>query len=247
MATKINTGFTIIETMLFLGVAGALTIGVLAGSGIAINQQRYRDSVNSLKSFIQQQYSEVTNVVNARDGSEMCTNAVVVESPTGNASQPRGTSDCMMLGRVVTVDPTGKRVTAASVVGYRLPGVPEATSDIVEVRDNYRLGRSTINQDSMEVDWGATIVRPGTTTPMPLSMLILRSPLSGSIMTYVSEGSAADLTSLVVVGNSNRTHNLCINAPAGSFTGSRTAVQISAFATNQGSIQIPPESLRLCD
>ena len=52
MAAKTNNGFTVIETMLFLGVAGALTMGVLVGSGASINQQRYRDSVNSLKSPI---------------------------------------------------------------------------------------------------------------------------------------------------------------------------------------------------
>ena len=81
MGIKTDSGFTIIEAMLFLAVAGALTVAVLAGSGAAINQQRYKDSVNSFKSLLQQQYSEATNVVNDRDGTQACANAVVVRTP----------------------------------------------------------------------------------------------------------------------------------------------------------------------
>ena len=48
-----SKGFTIIEVMLFLAVTGALAVAILVGSGVAIGQQRYKDSVNSLQSFIQ--------------------------------------------------------------------------------------------------------------------------------------------------------------------------------------------------
>lgn len=247
MGTTANNGFTVIETMLFLGVAGALTVGILVGSGAAINQQRYRDSVNSLKSFIQQQYSETTNVVNGRDGSEACANAVVVQPPDIVTPQSRGTSECIILGRYVAIDSTGTRITASNVVGYRTPGATEAASDILEVTTNYRLGTSTIGQESADVAWGATVVKQKTTQPMPLSMLILRSPLSGSIMTYTSEGAVTDLKTMITVANSSATRNLCVNTAGGSFVGSRMAVQISSFATNQGAIQIPPESTSVCD
>jgi len=66
MVTKTQGGFTVIEVMLFLAVTGLLAVGILVGSGVAIGQQRYRDSVNTLKSYIQQQYSEVTSVINNR-------------------------------------------------------------------------------------------------------------------------------------------------------------------------------------
>ena len=57
MSARTETGFTLVEAMLFLAITGLLTVGILVGSGVAISQQRYRDSVNSLKSFIQDQYS----------------------------------------------------------------------------------------------------------------------------------------------------------------------------------------------
>lgn len=249
MGTKNNTGFTIIETMLFLGVAGALTVGVMAGSGLAVNQQRYRDSVNSVKSFVQQQYSEVTNVVNDRGGSEACANAVIVQPPAIVTPQARGTSECMMLGRYVTLSDDGKKLTASNVIGYRTAGAVEETSDIEEIKKNYRLGLSDIGQDAIDVPWGATIVKEKTSPsePLALSMLILRSPLSGSIMTYTHESNNADLTAIVAVANNSTARNLCIDASKGTFVGNRLAVQISPFATSQGSIQIPPENMSICD
>ena len=103
MGTKTDTGFTVIETMLFLAVTGALAVGILVGSGVSIGQQRYRDSVNGLKSYIQQQYSEVSNVVNSRDKTWACDaqgNVVEVEQISAEA---RGTSDCVVLGRFITI------------------------------------------------------------------------------------------------------------------------------------------------
>jgi hypothetical protein len=246
MGTKRNTGFTIIETMLFLGVAGALTIGILAGSGLAINQQRYRDSVNSVKSFIQEQYGQVTNVVNSRSGVEACANAMVVAPPSSVIPESRGTSECILLGRFITVANNGTQLTASSVVGYRTPGAKQEASDVEEVRKNYKLGTSNIDQDSLDVPWGATLVKEGTTQPQTLSMLILRSPLSGSIMTYTHESNNADLTAIVAVANSNTARNLCIQS-TNVISGNRMAVQIAPYATNQGAIQVPLESTGVCN
>jgi type II secretory pathway pseudopilin PulG len=246
MGTKTNTGFTIIETMLFLAVAGALTVGVLAGSGLAINQQRYRDSVNSLKSFIQQQYNETTNVVNDRSGAEGCSDTAAVTSPAGAAVQARGMSSCVILGRYVIINDTGTEVSASNVIGYRTADAEEKTSDIEEIKDNYKLGISTIGKDASDIAWGAVVVKKNTNDPMPLSMLILRSPLSGVIMTYTSEGVVTDLQTLVDVQNTNRALDLCVDAPASSLMGNRSAVRIGAFATNQGSVQIPPEKDNVC-
>jgi hypothetical protein len=247
MGTQRNTGFTVIETMLFLGVAGALTVGVLVGSGVAINQQRYRDSVNSVKSFIQQQYSETTSVVNGREGTEACANAVVVKPPDTVIPQARGASECIILGRFLTITDNGKQLTASAVVGYRTVNAVEEAGDIEEIKKNYKLGTSDVGQDSIDVPWGATIVKEKTTQPQTLSMLILRSPLSGSIMTYTHESSNADLTGMVNAAGSSTARNLCIDMSSGVIGGNRMAVQISPYATNQGAIQIPPESTSVCD
>jgi type II secretory pathway pseudopilin PulG len=244
MGIRKQSGFTIIEVMLFLGVTGMLAVGILVGSGVAIGQQRYRDSVNSLKSFLQEQYNQTTNVTNARDSSWTCApSAAITEGPGG---QVRGTTDCVLLGRFVTINELGVMMTVSNVVGSRNAGATPANSDIEELKTNYQLGLSPIDQEQVEVNWGAQIVRPNTTTPMPFSMLIVRSPLNGSVMTFTSEGITTNLKDLIEATNLSQTRDLCVNADAGSFVGRRMEVRINPFAANAGAIQIPPESESVC-
>jgi type II secretory pathway pseudopilin PulG len=246
MGTKTETGFTIIETMLFLAVTGLLAMGILVGSGVAIGQQRYRDSVNSLKSYIQQQYSEVTNVVNDRAKTWTCDANGNVTTGDAVSSEARGTSDCMLLGRFITIDATGKALSTANVVGVRGAGA-EAASDIAEITTNYKMSASPVDTTTAEVSWGAQVVKQKTTTPMPLSILILRSPLSGSVLTFTAEGVQTNLGAMVTAANMSVKRDICVNADLGSFVGKRMEVQIGAYASSQTAIQIPSEGDSVCD
>lgn len=247
MGIKTQNGFTIIETMLFLAVTGMLAAAILVGSGLAIGQQRYRDSVNSVKSYVQQQYSEVTNVINSRDKAWTCdANGNVVQTPTNG--EARGTSNCVLLGRLITVDDTGTKLTASNVIGYKAPGAATAATDIDELTTNYKLTASPIDQDITDVSWGAQLVKPQSTTPMPLSMLIIRSPISGATMTFTTEGAQTNIANIILASHSmDEPRDLCVNADAGSFVGKRLEVRIDAYATNQGAVQIPTESTSVCD
>ena len=240
MGIKKTHGFTIIEVMLFLAVTGALTIAILAGAGVQINQQRYRDSVSSLKSFLQAQYSEVTNVINDRDNNWRCNADGTVEQ-VANGGQPRGTTDCVILGRLVTVDATGMQLTASNVVGYKAPNAPDATSDIAEL-ENYAMAVSTINQETDEVSWGARIVSPqNLANPQSMSILIVRSPLSGAVLTFTTEATPQNVGDMIDARNMQQ-RDLCVDPSAGSLVGQRLAVRIAAFASNQSAIETPAAS-----
>ncbi len=247
MGIKRQDGFTIIEVMLFLGVTGLLAIGILVGSGIAIGQQRYRDSVNSLKSLIQEQYSQTANVVNSRDGQWTCSAAAGVTEETAGGGQPRGTSDCVLLGRFLTINELGTKITISNIAGHRDSGALVANNDIDELLTNYQLGVSPIDQEEVEVSWGAQVVKQKTTTPMPMSILVIRSPLSGAVMTFSTEGVKTNIKEVIAATNLNQTRNLCVNADAGTFMGKRMEVRITPYASSQGAIQIPPESESVCD
>lgn len=246
MGTKTQSGFTLIEVMLFLAVTGLLAMGVLAGSGAAINQQRYRDSVNSLKSDIQQQYSEVTSVINSRGTNWECNSNGVISDTGGPDGEARGRSDCVMLGRFVTVNAEGELLSSSSVSAYRTAGSTTATSDLLELA-NYRLAISPIAQGTSDIKWGARVVKPKSTTPMPLSILIARSPLSGSVLTFSMEGIQTNLNAMVKEENMNQVRNLCVNGANGIFGAKRLEVRIEPFAGGQSAISIPPESASVCD
>lgn len=248
MGSKTNGGFTVIETMLFLAVTGLLAAVVLVGSGIAIGQQRYRDSVNSFKSYIQQQYDDASNVSSSRDKTWTCNDAGQVNASGAGGGEPRGTSDCVIMGRYITIDETGTKLTTANVVGVRTPGALPAASDIAEITTNYTLGISPIDQDTADIAWGAQVVQPKTTTPLLASILILKSPLSGTLLTFTTQSVAAPtLVSLVTTANFNIQHDFCVNADTGSFVGRRLEVRIAPYASSQGAVSIPPESESICD
>lgn len=236
-------GFTIIETMLFLAVTAALAVAILAGTGTAINQQRYHDAVNSLRSYMQDQFSRVTTVSNDRGGQYACDNLGQVSTGTGEA---RGTSDCLILGRLVTIDTAGQQLASSSVVGYRQAGIGPQTTDVEELKA-YKIGMSPVDADTQTVSWGATIVQPKTTKPQAASILIVRSPLSGRILTFTQAGSVVTQpSSLLDVANTTSPLLMCLSSTSSGF-GQKLGVQIDAGAAGQSAVELPLGSSGVCD
>lgn len=238
-------GFTIIETMLFLAITAALAIGILLGTGTAINQQRYQDAVNSLKSYVQDQFSRVSTVANDRAGNLSCDGVAQVSEST--SGQPRGTSDCLLLGRLMTVDSTGKNLTATNVVGYR-PSNSEQSNDIAELQ-SYTYGFSPVDTDKQQVSWGATIVQPTKPAPQPASLLIVRSPLSGRILSFSTTReitNTTDLKGLIDAVNMAQPLLLCVDPNGGTVASSRLGVQIDAAAAGQSGVEIPLGNSGVC-
>ena len=76
---------------------------------------------------------------------------------------------------------------------------------------------------------------------------ILRSPLSGGIKTFVSDGVLSQpINTLVTQANQLASKMLCVAAPQGTFVGRQVGVRIDSFASNQGAISIPLETDGLC-
>lgn len=172
-----QSGFTIIEVMLFLAVSAALGTAIFVGSGVAIGNQRYRDALNSFQSHIQQQYNEVANVVNTRGDDQSCTSA----APTH-----RGMSNCYIVGRVMTIQ-ENKDIAVSNVRGEISSAAEQdlknRSSDL-EALNAYTYTIDTSTTESSELAWGATL----TGVSDPFTILILRSPLSGTIRTFTYEG-----------------------------------------------------------
>lgn len=222
MGTKKQQGFTIIETMLFVAITGALLITLLAGTSIGIQRQRYSDSVNTTQSFFQQQYSEVVNVINSREGAEVCRSSDnLVEPAVGASAEAPGASRCIVMGRAIDVpvssDNRGTIATYA-VVGSEPSGRidPNLTDDEV-----IRLYRPTlvrlVGSSEYEVPWGAQIVGVRQESPEnnPVNrMLLIRSPKSGVTYSYSYNNTSTDSSVVAGVSAGNRVHplNVCMQS-----------------------------------
>lgn len=264
MGTTNNAGFTIIETMLFLAITGVLIASMLVGVGTSINIQRYRDSVTSFKSFLQSQYSDITNVQNDRDNTWRCSTSATT-SQSGTA-ESRGQSDCVLLGRYISI--TDTTMTVATVNAYQTPGTTPTGTDIAILRSSsYTLGLSTINQQSTTLEWGTAIAWPvmGTgsrgalpTTPRSIAILIVRSPDSGSVYTFTSDSvpsidsvGDATLKAMLVTGTgalpSQQERVICVDSkglvlatipgPGGLPVADNMAVVIHAYAASETAIE----------
>lgn len=254
MGIKNTSGFTIIEVMLFLAVSGALTVALLAGSGVAIGQQRYRDSVNTLESLIQEQYSDVVDVSNDRGPTSGCDSNATVTVPPQTVTDPqsRGTSGCVLLGRLLTVDATGTKITTQNVVGQQKSQPTVETTDVADLQNNYNFGLSPLNQETTDVAWGAKVVKPASVdTPQPLSLLILRSPLSGGVYTFVEPDKVvqtkADILGAVQGFLLNKQNeDVCVNGGITTSASQLLAIRIDANAASQSAVEIPLQSENVC-
>ncbi|MGE5312872.1 MAG: Tfp pilus assembly protein FimT/FimU [Acidobacteriota bacterium] len=205
MQTSDDQGFTVIEVMLFLGVSALMIVMVFVGMGAQIARTRFNDGIRSTQAFLQQQYSDVVSGLNDRDASVGC-NRVAMEVTSLVTNEP-GKSDCLLLGRVVTLQ-SGSVIKSYPVIGATPLVAPAATATEGEVVAAYNptvvTAASTVR--SYDIPWGAGIDRTcrgvnsavnetdpvapvGTCTGDPAtrqidSYLLIRSPLSGEVISY---------------------------------------------------------------
>jgi type II secretory pathway pseudopilin PulG len=240
MKASNTAGFTIIETMLFLGITGLLVMGILVGAGTSINIQRYHDSVASLQSTLQQQYSEVANVSNESTGGLEC---------YGNSqTTPVGQSDCVIVGRYISTA-NGSSLSIKSVVGY----ISSATSfssiqNDIDAINAINIQVSPVNGQTYDIEWGSSLVRPGGSNPLAFSMLVLRSPVSGVVRTFIDPNAAiADSNISTLVNQTALTQSVkaCVNSN-GLFTGGKSAVFISPSSTSASGVEMQGEAVSGC-
>lgn len=238
MATTDQRGFTIIEVLLFLSISGLMFVALMAGVSTNINQQRYRDSVSTLSNLFQQQYSEVTNTRNDRNDTWRCEASVVEQNPA--TGEPRGTSQCVILGRYIRSIDNGTRVETGNVVGTEPTVGTPLVSDSVALAA-YQPKLSTFEQTTSEPEWGA-VLRDQDDRAAVFTILILRSPLSGLVRAFaVANAVPSSLTDMITEEAAHRTLVTCVVGD-GWALGPTQAVVLTAATAGPNAVSVKGEA-----
>ncbi|MCL2085712.1 prepilin-type N-terminal cleavage/methylation domain-containing protein [Candidatus Saccharibacteria bacterium] len=204
-----KTGFTIIEVILVLAISGALFVGLIAAQGNNLARRRYNDAVFNFVDFVQGQYDFGTNIQNWREGT-LPAGSCGTNPGGGNAHL--GRSGCVIYGMILEfgngecntnpAERTGRCFVRYSwVVGedynrdalFEIGGAGLGGLDDYEVLGGVGLRRVVPFHD-YHIEWGGGLETPsvasshGTTASSPDvrgAMLILRLPISGTIMTFL--------------------------------------------------------------
>lgn len=258
MGDRASAGFTIIETILFLAVTGALIAGMMFATSMTLGTQRYSDATESFKALLQQQYASITSVQNPRENNVTCT----TQAATADGDVLRGQSDCVLVGRYMMID--GGDVSIYPVLAYELATSTssDTSNDIEAFRDDYYLNLAKQNVVNTKLEWDARIAwatagstddqRGSFPAQRTMSLLFLRSPASGQVYTFTSNTIPSDsqltntdtapafLTNMIVAGASvpgQKARTICLDS-GGLTSVPRTALYIAGYAAAQSAVEV---------
>ncbi|MGK2896745.1 MAG: PulJ/GspJ family protein [Candidatus Saccharimonadales bacterium] len=228
---KKQFGFTIVEVSLVLAISSALAVAILATATISINQQRYNDAVMTLLSRIQREYVATTRVVNGGEDGALGT----------WCNAPRGTTECLILGRFIAINSAGTQMTTGNIYGIppttdNLPSGDIAALQTYNFESSYDT-ESTSTLSTQALPWNVRIELPERTGDSTLNILMLRSPLSGSVLTFVgtSDKISGDDTGDLVNLDYMVQRTMCIDAQ-GLSPGPTNAVVIRERASSPNGV-----------
>ena len=208
---RMRGGFTIIEVVLFVGISGFLIVGLMVGTSSTIARHRYDDSVQDMAEFFRSEYSAVVNPENIReigsiiDRSECSIGGETSVSGTDDDSDGshRGRSACLLYGRLITMGEDSNNsdsiIRSYDVIGRELSeneiseisGIEDALTKAslkLFTKDSassssacaYRI----VGEHQYRPQWEAVAQTTSSGgTPLRASVLIVRSPVDGSIHT----------------------------------------------------------------
>lgn len=266
MGSKFSSGFTIIELMLFLAITGLLIAGILVSAATSLNDQHYRDGVESTKSQISAQFAKVYSLTNGETGGSTANlDPCQVLEGNDSATVQRGASNCLYVGRLIQVIPgeNSSTLRISPVIAKPTVANPSriysnqqtaagyANESANSLTERYRIARYDANPaliTDKEFEWGLASVVPGTVSDqMEVAILVLRSPIDGTVQTYnllaTSPGSIdyANLGDRLTVNNLTDV-KFCVADLNGDPTGSldppqRMAIVVHKAATGPGDIE----------
>jgi hypothetical protein len=152
----------------------------------------------------------------------------------------------VILGRfITTIDNT--TLSMSDVVGY-IPSTTTLASDDLAALKQYKMQVSPVTPDTYAIEWGASLLKPGSTTPAAFSILIVRSPSSGIIRTFISPTvavAARNVSTMVTAAALTQPLKVCVNSGGGLLV-AKSAINMIANATSASGVETLGEGSSQC-
>ena len=258
---KNKYGFTIIETLLFLVLSGALAVGLIVGTSASISRQRYNESVNGVSDFLRGVYSSVNDVKNESINEPGRSDKAIYGKAVFFGEGELGDPDSSI---VYVYDIIGN-VVSSSIIGGSSDSLSLLLTDAVDGRiidEEESAGtciKTVYGQTSFRPTWGSRLEQTDSHELAKTALLIIRSPISGATTTYVvdyrssiqsmlanSSCTNPKLSDIVkdddIIIARREEFNLCIESDDRN-TSLRRNVRIYAGGSGSSSVYLPPADL----
>jgi hypothetical protein len=152
----------------------------------------------------------------------------------------------VILGRLITTTDS-HTLSIKSVIGY-IPSDSSVALNDVDTLKQYNIQISPVTGETYEIEWGSSLTKPGGNIAMVFSMLILRSPSSGIVRTFINTDSVVANNAVATLINQTALTTpakMCVDSN-GLFTGARTAVEVMANATSASGVETLEEATSGC-
>lgn len=247
MVMKREGGYTLVEIGLVMAVSAGLLL--IAGSLYTMSgNQRFTDSLQTTRTFIQQQYNDVRSNISQRVGGVVSSLCSVDPRDSGDKSAGNNKS-CLLMGKIIQFE--SDRMKSSYIIGKPIvPDWPNANKTALENIQDMKLfaitspsvGRGVRPIEKLYPNGGEAITtlacsdkecrgKKEQTPGDNANLVILRSPLDGSILTFA-------YATLVGDGASERISGIGGN----SYLGLVLALRSGGLGVSTGSLCIPVAS-----
>lgn len=209
-----QAGYTIVEVTLFVAVSGLLLLVAVVGTGTTIRTIRFTDSARSLTTYVQKQYDALINGVNSRPGDISCNSGTIT-----NFDQDVGTSNCLVMGKLLVTQTDSSEITAYNVVGTE-PSNPNYSLNDETLISQFQPRVVTLaGTETYDIPWGAFVSgqERDSDNKATNAIALIRSPRSTRVVQYsfsTDETPIANLPQVVnqSATNMNKTVAVCIKS-----------------------------------
>ena len=192
-------GFTIIEVSLFLSISAVVAAALLFSMIAMVRQQQWNDSMNTMRTLVQNEYQNVANGINGRVGQNPCN-----DDSSNTAGHSKG---CMYIGRLISFNTTNSTYTVSDVVATSPNACSNSANSSACSTEAGALGKigltvsgSNNHGGATKVSWNgnlggiATFPRGASSSTAPETfsasdsgIAIIRSPINGQVNVFVGD------------------------------------------------------------